>query len=211
MRVLRLRWKPFLQRTDAWRTSCSLSGEETMSSVLDAILSLKSWCLLDHAIHVCLADYVWFDVMKEWLSGFTGETMSSMFDAILSSKSGCWLDHVIHVYLAIYVIVLFMKEWHSWFTFSLIIKLQFIQFNVHVCVTNVCCKVHNFWELSWQLESRIATIRGEFTEGCVTNGTWEITYQYMCMHRYYHVSVKRIHGSCGYKKVFCSLESDVMR
>lgn len=127
MRVLRLRWKPFLQRTDAWRTSCSLSGEETMSSVLDAILSLKSWCLLDHAIHVCLADYVWFDVMKEWLSGFTGETMSSMFDAILSSKSGCWLDHVIRVYLAIYVIVLFMKEWHSWFTFSLITSIYSVQ------------------------------------------------------------------------------------
>ncbi len=94
-------------------------------------------------------------------------------------KSGCWLDHVIHVYLAIYVIVLFMKEWQSLFTFSLIIKLQFIQFNVHVCVTNVCCEVQNFWELSWQLESWIATIRGEFTEGCVTNGTWDITYQYV--------------------------------
>jgi hypothetical protein len=94
-------------------------------------------------------------------------------------KSGCWLDNVIHVYLAIYVIVLFMKEWHSWFTFSLIIKLQFIQFNVHVCVTNVCCEVHNFWELSWQLESWIATIRGEFMEGCVTNGTWDITYHYV--------------------------------
>jgi hypothetical protein len=32
----------------------------------------------------------------------------------------------------------------------------------------------------------------------------------MCMHRYYHVSVKIIHGSCGYKKVFCSLECDAL-
>ncbi len=29
-----------------------------MSSVQDAVVSLKSQCLLDHAIHVCLADYV---------------------------------------------------------------------------------------------------------------------------------------------------------
>jgi hypothetical protein len=32
----------------------------------------------------------------------------------------------------------------------------------------------------------------------------------MCMDRHYHVSVKIIHGSCGYKKVFCSLESDAL-
>jgi hypothetical protein len=183
MRVLRLRWKAFSAK-DWWM-------KDILQFVWRRNYVFCTWCnsffevlMFTGSCNSCLFGrlcVIW--CYERMAFRVYGETMSSIFNAILSSKSGCWLDHVINVYLATYVIVLFMKEWHSWFTFSLIIKLQFIQFNVHVCVTNVCCKVHNFWELSWQLESQIATIRGEFTEGCVTNGTWDITYQYMCMHR----------------------------
>ncbi len=103
MRVLRLRWKPFLQRTDAWRTSCSLSGEETMSSVLDAILSLMFtgscnsclfgrlcviWCYERMAFRVYWRNYVFYvwcnTFFKVWM--LTGSSNSCLFGNLCDSS-----------------------------------------------------------------------------------------------------------------------------